>query len=235
MSKGIIYCMTTIVPGLVKIGKTGSDNFEQRMYNLERNGYANVAGLKRRFAIEVEDYDKKEVLIHELFSKSNVPNTELFAVNEELVVQLLSSLEGKQVFPKDTTKKEVFEIATDEIEISKTSINKTNRDLIPEGDYYLTYKNAKATMRVQQGMFIVVKGSQCLPCDKDWMPELRRTAKIENGVLVEDVICNSPSTASWVVMGRANNGWRNWKNQNGESIDKYRTEKFRRNRKKDDE
>ena len=59
MAKGIIYCMTTIVPGLVKIGKTGTENFEQRMYNLERNGYVNGVGLKRRFAIEVEDYDEE--------------------------------------------------------------------------------------------------------------------------------------------------------------------------------
>lgn len=67
MAKGIIYCMTTIVPGLVKIGKTGSENFEQRMYNLEINGYVNVVGLKRRFAIEVEDYDEKEILIWYLY------------------------------------------------------------------------------------------------------------------------------------------------------------------------
>lgn len=59
MPKGIIYVMTTVVPGLVKIGKMGSGNFEQRMYHLERNGYFNVVGLKRRFAIEVEDYDEK--------------------------------------------------------------------------------------------------------------------------------------------------------------------------------
>ena len=104
MSKGIIYCMTTIVPGLVKIGKTGSENFEQRMYSLERNGYVNVVGLKREFAIEVEDYDEKEILIHELFSKSNVPNTELFATDVNLVVQLLSSLEGKQVYHKEVSK-----------------------------------------------------------------------------------------------------------------------------------
>lgn len=31
--------MKTVVPGLIKIGKTGSANFEQRMYNLENNGY----------------------------------------------------------------------------------------------------------------------------------------------------------------------------------------------------
>jgi hypothetical protein len=63
MAKGIIYIMSTVVPGLIKIGKTGSDNFESRMYSLERNGYFNVVGLKRRFAIEVDDYDEKELLL----------------------------------------------------------------------------------------------------------------------------------------------------------------------------
>lgn len=38
-NKGVIYVMTTVVSGLVKIGKTGTDTFEKRMYNLERNGY----------------------------------------------------------------------------------------------------------------------------------------------------------------------------------------------------
>ena len=28
MPRGIIYVMTTAVPGLVKIGKTGTDNFK---------------------------------------------------------------------------------------------------------------------------------------------------------------------------------------------------------------
>ena len=219
MSKGIIYCMTTIVPGLVKIGKTGSENFEQRMYNLERNGYVNVVGLKRRFAIEVEDYDEKEILIHELFSKSNVQNTELFAVDVELVVQLLSSLEGKQIFPKSISKEEVFNTATDEVQ---RDIDKVNRKLIPDGTYYISDKNLKASMRVENGKVIVVKGSQCLSCNKDWMPESRKNAKIENNILMEDVICNSPSTAGWVVLGNANNGWFTWKTEDGKLIDKFR-------------
>lgn len=66
MAKGIIYVMTTVVPGLIKLGKTGRDNFGSRMYQLERNGYANVTGLKRRFAIEVDDYDEKEKLLDEI-------------------------------------------------------------------------------------------------------------------------------------------------------------------------
>ena len=125
MAKGIIYLMETIVPGLVKIGKTGSNNFEQRMYNLEHNGYANVVGLKRRYAIEVEGYDEKEHLLHDIFSKSNVPNTELFALDPNLVIQLLSSLEGRQVYPEEATRDEEFTQAT------------TTREngLIPDGNY----------------------------------------------------------------------------------------------------
>lgn len=55
MTRGVIYVMKTAVPGLIKIGKTGLDNYETRMYYLERNGYFNVTALKRKFAIEVED------------------------------------------------------------------------------------------------------------------------------------------------------------------------------------
>lgn len=42
MAKGIIYVMKTVVPGLIKIGKTGINNFEGRMATLERNGYSNI-------------------------------------------------------------------------------------------------------------------------------------------------------------------------------------------------
>ena len=204
MARGIIYCMTTIVPGLVKIGKTGKDNFEQRMYNLEHNGYVQVVGLKRRFAIEVDDYDEKETLIHELFSKSNVPNTELFAV------------EQRQFIPASS-------------EIQKNTYG-ANKYLIPNGLYYITEKVRgigiiKATMRAENGKFVVLKGSQCLPCNKDWMPETRRTAKIENGILMEDVECKSPSTAGWVVLGNANNGWITWKTEEGKNIDIFRNNK----------
>ena len=34
------------------------------MYNLEHDGYRNVTALKRSFAIEVDDYDEKEAMLH---------------------------------------------------------------------------------------------------------------------------------------------------------------------------
>lgn len=218
MARGVIYCMTTIVPGLVKIGKTRTDQFEQRMYQLENNGYRNIAGLKRRFAIEVADYDEKESLLQDIFSKSNVPNTELFALDADLVVQLLASLDGEQIYPKTITKEESFDIAADE-----RRMNAVTRYTVPAGIYYLSTRGGQASMRVEGKEFIVEQGSHCLPCEKDWMPEARRTAVIEDGILRREVRCGSPTTAGWVVLGRSNNGWTEWKNAEGKPITVYRT------------
>ena len=224
MSRGIIYVMTTVVDGLVKIGKTGCQNFEQRMYNLERNGYFNVGGLKRRFAIEVDDYDEKEALLDDIFSKSRVPNSELFALDIDLVIQLLSSLDGKQIYPETMSKEDAFDQATEERSV------KADWSRIPDGIYHLKRAVrdigvAEAQMVVANGTFTVKAGAHCLePKEGRWQPEARRNAEIENGTLMSDVICASPSTAGWIVVGRANNGWMEWKDASGEPIDQYRAE-----------
>ncbi len=116
MSKGILYVMTTVVDGLVKIGKTESGQFNSRMKILENNGYANVTGLKRLFGIEVDEYSEKEKLLHTIFSKSRISSTELFALDANLVVQLLSSFDGTIAFSKESTKSATFEAATDRLE-----------------------------------------------------------------------------------------------------------------------
>lgn len=221
MAIGIIYIMSTVVPGLIKIGKRGIDNFERRMYNLERHGYNNVVGLKREFAIELDDYDEKEKLLDDIFSKSRVLNSELFALDLDLVIQLLSSFEGRQVYPVDRTKETTFDEAT------KARAVKVDWEKVPDGYYYLNetrkgFGVVTATMKVEDGMFTVLKGSICAPTKSEWMPDARKSALIENDTLLEDVSCNSPSTAGWVVLGNANNGWTVWKNESGDSIDIYR-------------
>jgi len=97
MSKGILYIMTTSVEGLIKIGKT--QNFNNRMVTLEQNGYWNVSGLKRFFAVRVDDYDEKEKLIHTVFSKSQVANSELFALDKFIAKDMLEAFEGEQIYP----------------------------------------------------------------------------------------------------------------------------------------
>ena len=69
-------------------------------------GYYNVAGLKQYFAIEVEDYSEKESLLHEIFAKHRVGESELFALDFNLIKQLLLSFEGKIIFPKELNLKE---------------------------------------------------------------------------------------------------------------------------------
>lgn len=110
--KGIIYIMTTAVSGLIKIGKTGTDNFAERMRNLEANGYYNVAGLKRFFAIELEDYNDKENLLHDIFNKHQVGESELFALDQELLQQLLLSFKGKVIYPENIDQEKEFDIVT---------------------------------------------------------------------------------------------------------------------------
>lgn len=107
--KGIIYIMTTAVSGLIKIGHTGTANFQERMRSLEANGYYNVSGLKRFFAIELEDYNDKENLLKEIFNKHRVGDSELFALDYDLVRQLLLSFDGKVIYPKDINKEKEFD------------------------------------------------------------------------------------------------------------------------------
>lgn len=98
MAIGIIYIMTTSVDGLIKIGKT--KDFNNRMLILEQNGYWNVSGLKRYYAVRVKDYDEKEKLIHTIFSKSQVAKSELFALDKHIAKAMLESFEGEQVYPE---------------------------------------------------------------------------------------------------------------------------------------
>ncbi len=101
--------MTTAVSGLVKIGQTGTGNYSERMRNLEANGYYNVAGLKRFFAIELEDYVEKEILLHDIFNKHRVGESELFALDQELIRQLLLSFKGKIIYPENIDQEREFD------------------------------------------------------------------------------------------------------------------------------
>ena len=223
MAKGIIYVMNTCVDGLVKIGKTGSDNFEQRMTFLENNGYRRISVLTREFAIEVEDYDEKEKLLQEIFSKSRVSNSELFAVDINLVKQLMASLDGKVVYPQDETKNEIFAQATEVVEVQ--------RGIIPEGKYHLSTKiknvpyHVEAVMTVENGKLFIEPGAKLAPVTrnitKGWLI-VRNNAKVNGHVLEERIECSSPSMAAVIVCGASKNGWVTWKDSNGDFISKYK-------------
>lgn len=225
MAKGIIYVTTTIVPGLIKIGRCNSDQFENRMYTLENNGYQQVVGLKRAFAIEVEDFKEKEDLLHTVFEKSQVAKTELFAVDINLVIQLLSSFDGKLIYPKDETKDELFDEAT----------NNKDSKLIPDGTYSFSRKKksddklVEATAVVSDHRWRLLKGSMLGIAEDKGVSKKAKATRInmpilDNGSLSEDFELGecSPSFAGTVVMNQSNNGWTDWKCENGKPVDIFR-------------
>ena len=226
MGKGIIYIMTSVVPGLIKIGKTGSDNFDKRMQILENNGYSNVTGFKRVFAIEVDKYDEKEKMLHNIFEKSRVADTELFALDVNLVTELLSSFAGTIIFPKTETREEIFDTATENIK-SK---------LIPNGRYKFEKKKksdnnkiVKATAEVKNGNWKLLKGSVLGISEDAGVSQKAKSIREKlpldnNGKLLEDVELGecSPSFVGSVVLNQSNDGWTDWKNKTGQPIDIYR-------------
>lgn len=224
MATGVLYVMSTVVPGLVKIGKTATDRFDDRMYVLERNGYNNVAGLQRRFAIEVEDYDEKERMLDDIFAKARVPGSELFALNIDLAVELLSSFEGRQIFPKtdQESKQQVFDAAAREHR-EFTAVQR-----IPDGVYFLTRKRPplNVEMTVEDGALTIRAGQRVAVDDSDSIGDHVRALRHDNidphGVVLNDVRFSSPSQAGAFATGHASNGWAQWKTKEGNPIDQFR-------------
>ncbi|RYQ76060.1 GIY-YIG nuclease family protein [Bifidobacterium pseudolongum] len=174
MPTGVPYVMSTVVPGLVKIGKTTTDRFDGRMYELERNGYNNVTGLRREFAIEVERYNEKERMLDDIFSKARVPGSELFALDINLAIELLASFEGRQVYPKTSTesKSKVFDDA------AKNHQENTDIQCIPEGTYYLDRKRPPlhVEMVVENGALTIRAGQRVAEHDRPCRRPRTRTA-----------------------------------------------------------
>ena len=225
MSRGILYVMTTGITGLVKIGRTKTDRFLDRMYTLERHGYCQATGLRRKFAIEVDDYEKKETLLHEVFEKSRVADTELFALDVNIVVQLLSSFDGTVVYPQAESKKQIFDDA----------LNAANSKLIPNGTYIMRRKKVAddkivvATAIVENGCWTLLRGSDLGVTDDGKGSQKRYAMRAsmsisESGLLFDDVNLGncSPSFAASVAANQSLNGWELWENSNGETIDIYR-------------
>lgn len=224
MATGVLYVMSTVVEGLIKIGKTETNRFNDRMYVLEHNGYNNVTGLKRKFAIEVEDYDKKERMLDDIFAKARVPGSELFALDLDLAIELLSSFEGRQIFPEPTqeSKQQVFGVAV------RNHTEFTAIQRIPDGVYFLSRKRPplNVEMTVEDGALTIRAGQHVAGNDSPSLDKTARALRRDNidvhGVVRNDVRFSSPSQAAAFVTGSSSNGWTQWKTKDGKPIAQFR-------------
>lgn len=214
MARGVIYAMSTVVPGLVKLGRTEEDGFEDEMKRLEGNGYANIAGLRREHAILVDDAEDKMELLKEAFGSVRIPGTDLYAVDAGLVSRLLSSFRGKRIYPEEKARE--------------------SASCVPDGEYVLDRmvrrSGMQATARaiVRGGVFVIPEGTAIIPDDapsglSDTILAMRHDPECVDGAVTQkEIAFRSPSSAAMFVLGHSANGWAYWKTKDGEPIDVYR-------------
>ena len=96
MSRGKIYIMTNdAMPNYIKIGRTTS-TLEQRMKELDTTGVP--LPFRCHYAVEVDDHETKEKLIHDGFADHRVrQNREFFELAPERAMAILKALGGQEV------------------------------------------------------------------------------------------------------------------------------------------
>ena len=225
--KNIVYCMETIVDGLIKIGTTG--DFKRRMELLERDGYHNVTGLKRRYARKFDgDAEKIEHQIHEHFSYCRVGKSELFALDIGTAIEEIKKIGGTTIYPETKEEEQkILEYAED----IKGIFN------VPNGTYYLFNNNdIIASMKIDEDKLIVLKGSHIslkpVPqfktgpnkaLYKSWKELVDNPNIINDDEFITDYDgFKTVSRASGVLLARFSNGWNDWKTKNKKPICEFR-------------
>ena len=141
-------------------------------------------------------------------------------ITESMEADLLDSFDTIKVL-LSTLGYPVFD-SVNKNNIKRTEILKINgRGIIAEGDL------------IDDG-FVVFRGSQVkkenTPSCHEYLINTRNKL-IQNGILIEkgnilefieDYVFNSPSTAGGVILGRSTNGWIQWKNKDGKTLDEIK-------------
>lgn len=127
----IVYVLTNpAMPGIVKIGRTDSDDVQVRMRSLYTTGVPLPFECVIARELEGVDADLFESALHSAFGPSRVsPSREFFQIDPEQVEPLLRAMPGRDVTPGDT--QQAAELEPEDIEASaiyKRRQARTNED-----------------------------------------------------------------------------------------------------------
>ncbi|WP_179317592.1 GIY-YIG nuclease family protein [Winogradskyella undariae] len=104
----------------------------------------------------------------------------------------------------------------------------------PKELFYCQGKDASAVGELTDDGFLIYKGGKSNIKETksigSWVSRIRKQLiedailKMEHGVYVfqQDYVCNSPSGAAAVVLARAANGWIEWKDKDGKTLDELK-------------
>ena len=119
---GIIYCLTNpAMPDYVKIGKT--NNLQQRLKDLDNT--STPLPFECLYAVEVDDPDKLERLLHDTFMDRRTRRTrEFFEVGAERVISAMNLTGGRDVTPnEDIVEDNESQISLDKARVKRGAFN----------------------------------------------------------------------------------------------------------------
>ena len=138
-------------------------------------------------------------------------------ITESMEADLLDNYETIKIL-LSTLGFPIFEEMRKDVEKSKKILYCKGKDAIAEGnmldDGFVVFKGAKANKQEAKSVNAWVAGLRKKLLDSKVLIE-------QNNVLIftEDYLFSSPSAAAACVLGRAANGWTEWKNVEGKTID----------------
>ncbi len=176
------------------------------------------------------------------FTKSHVKYLEYFSIKTSKEVNRFSvknSTEPGKPFITESMEADLLD-SFDTIKVLLSTLGYPLFDSVKKQNVkkseilFINGRGIKAEGDLIDDGFVVFKGSQVkkqsTPSCHKYMINIREKLN-ESGILAEvdgllvfteDYIFNSPSTAGGVVLGRATNGWTQWKDKSGKTLDELK-------------
>ena len=212
---------------LVKIGY--ADNVQARMKSLNHN-----SGLPDPFhcyAVYKVRKRLQDQALHSLIdgldpSIRHSKNREFFEMSKEKAYAILSAIAqingSEDLLIKDPFHDPFF---------ASAGTTETN-SAAPDGEEYHLVRKIKregrttdARMRISDGKYVVLAGSAVATEPTKDVPAVvlsKREDRVKDGILTEDIPCDTPSQAGVLVCMNAVNGWKDWKLPDGTPLDAAR-------------
>jgi hypothetical protein len=175
------------------------------------------------------------------FTKSHVKFLEHVSIREAQIVNRFNTENENtpaEPFVTESMKADLMD-SFDTIQILLSTLgyplfDAVNKEMLTHSSgyiFYLTGRGIKAEGNLIEEGFVVYKGSQCkmetVPSCHEYLVNLRENLlhdgilSLEEGnyIFTEDYLFSSPSTAGGVILGRSTNGWTQWKDKSGRTLD----------------
>jgi len=155
---GIVYCLANpAMPDHIKIGRTS--NISERLKSLDNTSVP--LPFECLYAIDVDDPDNVERLLHDVFRDSRTRRTrEFFEVGGERVIAAMNLTRGRDVTPReDTVEDQESQVALDKARTIRAAFNFDMVGVAP-GTTLEFYDDPSITCVVQNAKQVVFDGKE---------------------------------------------------------------------------